>query len=290
MPVCDSVRSAQGNPVLPAPLYLFLFPGMGGYDPKLLEVGMACQDAVRTVQIAYPAWHTLLDIQDFDFETLVTDAVAQITQHRPTCEILLAGHSFGGLIAFAAATRLRDAGHIVCFLGLFDSKAQPTLDAAPGVSRAPKTNWRKLAGFMVAMRQGQGQSKLAYATAWRLMRPRWKPLLRFYARVPRRWLRGEFMVYLDRDLLSQHMDPLMRQWVARFDTLRPLSVPVHLFRTDQHGANVPYHLGWDHCCPNLTVVSVPGTHLGMFGRSNLPVLCAAFQKAVFQVLGHTVPR
>lgn len=287
LPVSDSIHPAQSSPISPAPLYLFLFPGMGGYDPKLVEVGMACQDAVKTVQIAYPTWRTLLDLQDFDFETLVTDTVAQIMQHNPTREILLVGHSFGGLVAFAVTTRLRDAGHTVCFLGLFDIEAQPGLDVAPGALRAPKTNWKKLTGFMAAVLRGEGQSKLAYATAWRLMRPRWKPLLHLYARVPPRWLKGKFTVYLDRDLRSQHMDPLIRQWVARFDALRPVPVPVYLFRTAQHSAEVPHHLGWSHCCPNLTVVPVPGTHLGMLGRSNLPVLCAAFQKAVFQVLRST---
>ena len=286
----DNVCPAQSGSTLPASLYLFLFPGSGGYDPKLIEVGTACQEVVRTVQITYPAWRTLLDIRNFDFEMLVTDAVAQITQHRPAREILLAGHSFGGLVAFAVATRLRDAGHRVCFLGLFDIHAQPGLDRAPGALRAPKPHWKKLVGFMAALRRGEGQSTAAFVIAWQLKRPSWEPLLRFYARIPRRWLKGKFTVYLDRDLLSQHMDPLLRQWVARYHTLRPLPVPAYLFRTGQHSAKVPYHLGWDHCCPNLTVVSVPGTHLSMLKRPNLSVLCAAFQKAVFQVLECTVPQ
>jgi thioesterase domain-containing protein len=262
---------------------------MGGYDPKLVEVGIACQDAVKTVEIAYPTWQALNKTRDFDFETLVTDAVGQITKYCPACEILLAGYSFGGIVAFATATRLRDAGYAVRFLGLLDVEAQPGLDAAPGALRAPKTRWQKFAGFMVAMRRGDAKSKLAYVTARRLKSPRWKPLLRFYARIPRRWLIGKFRVYLERDLLSEHMEPLLRQWVARRGTLRPLPVPVYLFRTDQHSANALRHLGWDCHCPDLTVVPMSGTHLGMLERSNLPALCTAFQKAVFQVLGRAAP-
>lgn len=260
---------------------------MGGYDPNLIEVGNACQEAVRTAQISYPSWRALHDAQDFDFEALVSDAVMQITGRGPAGAILLAGYSFGGTVAFAAATRLRDTGHAVCFLGLLDIEAQPGLDNAPGALRAPMTSWQELAGFMAALRRGEGKSRLAYAVARRLKSPRWKPLLHLYARIPKHWLPGEFTVFLDRDLLSQHMEPLLRQWAAQRDTLRPLPVPVYLFRTGQHSANAPRHLGWDHCCPDLTVVPVSGTHLGMLRPSNLPALRAAFRTAVFQVLGRS---
>ncbi len=281
----DHAYPAQSGPTLPAPLHLFLFPGSGGHDPKLIEVGNACQEAGRTVQITYRDWRFLRDAPDFDFEALVTDAVAQIEQHRPAREIMLTGHSFGGIIAFAVAMRLRDAGHAIRFLGLLDTEAQPGLDVAPGAPRARKTKWQQLLGFLAALRQGEAQSKLAYASARVLMRPRWSSLLGLYARVPRRWLKGKFAVYLDRDLRSQYMEPLWNQWVARFRALQPLPVSVYLFRTSQHSANAADHLGWDHCCPDLTVVLVPGKHLSMFARSNLPVLCAAFQEAVSQVFG-----
>ena len=281
----DIVCPVQRSPALSVPLHLFLFPGSGGYDPKLIDVGNACNEAVRAVQINYHDWRFLRDAQDFDFEALVTNAVAQIEQHRPARKILLTGHSFGGLVAFAVAMRLRDAGHTICFLGLLDIAAQPGLDVAPGALHAPKTKWQLFLGFLAGLRRGAGQSQLAYATARVLVKPRWNVLLSLYARVPRRWLKGKFAVYLERDLRSKYMERLRNQWVARFDTLQPLPVPVYLFRTSQHGANIAHHLGWDHCCPDLTVVSVPGRHLSMFASQNLPVLCAAFQKATFQAFG-----
>lgn len=288
LPVCNSVHPAQCSP-LAAPLpTLFLFPGMGGYDPNLIEVGIACQDVVNPVQIAYPPWRALHKKLDFDFEALVRGVLAQIVCHCPDGPILLAGYSFGGIVAFAAATRLRQAGFTVSFLGLLDIEAQPGIDTAPGDLRAPMTQRQELAGFLHALRRGDGMSKLAYVMARRLKSPRWSPLLSLYARIPQRWLSGAFTVYLDRDLLSQHMEPLLRQWAARRDALPPLAVPVFLFRTAQHSADAPRHLGWDHCCPDLTVVSVAGSHLGMLWPSNLPVLCAAFRKTVFQAFGRTV--
>ncbi len=275
--------------MLSDPLPLFLFPGMGGYDPKLREIGIACQDAVTTVEIAYPAWRVLHEVNELDLETLVSDAVGQITRHCPACAILLAGYSFGGILAFAAAARLRTAGYTVLFLGLLDIEAQPGCDARPGALRAPKTRWQHLAGFIGAIPQGDAVSKLAYVTVRHLKSPRWKPLLHLYARTPRRWLPGKFRIYLERDLLSWHMEPLLRQWVARRGAVRPLPVRTYLFRTEQHSENTAYHLGWDCYCPDLTVVSIPGSHLSMLGPSNRPILCAAFRNAVFQVLGRPEP-
>lgn len=280
----DNVRPAQRGRVSPNRPHLFLFPGMGGYDPNLAKVGIACKQDLETVQIGYPSWRTLLHDPEFSLAALVNDAIEQIARHGSTGPVLLAGYSFGGIVAFAVATRLCAAGRSVCFLGILDSEARPGADITPGALRAPMTLRQELAGFVTGLRRGEGTSKIAYATARRLKSPRWSPLLQFYARVPRRWLPKEFRVYLDRDLLSQHMEPLLHQWNADLDDLPPLQVPTYLFRTAQHSAKAPPHLGWDHCCPNLTVVAMSGTHLGMLGPSGLPTLCAAFSKAVTQVL------
>lgn len=285
----DSVHQHQHGQTVSEPLPLFLFPGMGGYDPKLVEVGTACEGAVMSVEIAYPAWRVLHEADEFDLDTLVSYAVGQITKHCPACAVLLAGYSFGGVVAFAAATRLRDAGYTVRFLGLLDIEARPGCDTGPGAFRAPKTRWQQLVGFGAAIRRGDAKSKLAYVIARRLKSPRWRPLLRIYARIPRHWQRGEFRIYLERDLLSEHMEPLLRQWVARRGAVRPLPVPTYLFRTEQHSGNAAHHLGWDDYCPDLTVVSIPGSHLGLLGSSNRLILCAAFRNAVFQVLRHSVP-
>ena len=289
MPVSESIHPDQRSPTVPELLPLFLFSGMGGYDPKLVDVGMSCQEAVSAVQIAYPNWRTLRKSSGFDLETLVIDAVVQVTTHCAPCAVLLAGYSFGGVVAFAAATQLRKRGYTVRFLGLLDVEAEPGLDAARGALRAPKTRRQSLTGFLAAIRRGEGASKLAYVSARHLKSPRLRPLLSLYARIPRRWLQRKFMVYLDRDLLSEHMEPLLRQWVARRNALQPLPIPVYLFRTEQHSANAPRHLGWDHHCPDLTVISMPGTHLGMLGSSNRPALCAAFRSAVFEALERTNP-
>ncbi len=170
--------------------YLFLFPGMGGYDPHLIKVGAACKEAVRAVQIAYLHWTVLLRHPEFDFETLISDILKQIASHSPTGPILLAGYSFGGIVGFAVATRLREAGCTVCFLGLLDIEAQPGI--ATGARRRRMTRRRELAGFIAALQRGEGSSKLAYVISRRLISPRWKPALRLVAAIPRTWWSGNF--------------------------------------------------------------------------------------------------
>ncbi len=280
-------RSRSASPDLP---YLFLLPGMGGYDPDLVEIGVACKNAVRPVKISYPPWRTQLRDPGFDLSALVNDVVKQITAHCSTAPILLAGYSFGGIVAFAVATRLRDAGYPVQFLGLLDTEVQPGVDFVTGVPYPPMTRRRELKGFIAALRRGDAKGKLAFVLARELSKRRWKPALRLFARTPRRWLHGEFLVLLDRDLLSWHIQPMLWQWAALRKTLPPLPVPAVLFRTDHHDPSALRHLGWKYYCPRLTVVSVPGTHNGMLGPSNLPTLCAIFRNTVLQALASGLHR
>ena len=274
-------RIGSASPEMP---HLFLVPGMGGYDPNLGEIAAACKLQLHVTRISYPHWTDLLRNPSFDFDKLVSDAVAQIVAQASIPPILLAGYSFGGIVAAAVAARLQDIGHAVCFLGLIDIEVKPGNDDGTGATRPPMTRLQELAGFLVALRQGEGAGRLAYVVSRRLISPRWKPLLRFYARIPRQGLRGKFVAYLDRDLLFWHLRPLLKQWAAVRETLPPLQAAAFLFRTAQHDEHAPHHLGWDRLCPNLTVLSIPGTHLSVMGCA-LPALCAAFQQAASQILG-----
>lgn len=264
--------------------YLFLLPGMGGYDPDLIELGIACKQMVRPVKISYPPWRMQLGNPAFDFDALVRNVIAQITARAPTSPILLAGYSFGGIVAFVVAMRLRDAGRPVRFLGLLDTEAQPGIDVTTGLPYPPMTRRRELSGFIKALRRGDATGKLAFVVARQLSAPRWKRALRLLARVPPTWLRSNFVTLLDRDLLSWHIQPMLRQWDTLRKTLPPLPMPVTLFRTAHHHANAPSHLGWECYCPRLTILPVPGTHNGMLGPENLPTVCAIFAKAVSRVL------
>jgi acetoacetyl-CoA synthetase len=55
-----------------------------------------------------------------DVPDLAAEAVARLREVQPEGPYSLVGYSFGGLLAYATATALREAGHAVGFLGLSD--------------------------------------------------------------------------------------------------------------------------------------------------------------------------
>ncbi len=270
--------SGTVRPDLPLP-HLFLFPGMGGYDPDFCRLGALCAKEAKAAVIIYPHWTELLRRPDFNLEALVSLAAAQIVACSPVGPILLAGYSFGGIVAFAVAQRMRGLGLVVGFLGLLDIEARPGNDDATGATRPAMTRAQELVGFLAAVRRGEGAGRMAYVVSRRLVSPRWKPLLRLYSRIPRWTLPGKFGNYLDRDLLFWHFRPLLRQWAAVRDAASPIDAASFLFRTTQHDAALPDHLGWASLCRRLMVVRLPGTHLSLVGAC-LPQLGAAFRQAI----------
>ena len=272
--------SWSGTVRLETPLpRLFLFPGMGGYDPDFFRLGDLCAKEAEAAVIAYPHWTELLRRPDFDFDALVSLAVAQIVACAPAGPILLAGYSFGGIVAFAVVQRLRGLGVAVGFLGLLDIEARPGNDDATCATRPAMTRAQELLGFLAAVRRGEGAGRMAYVVSRRLVSPRWQPLLRLYSHIPRWALPGKFGNYLDRDLLFWHFRPLLRQWAAVRNAASPIGAATFLFRTTQHDAALPDHLGWASLCCRLTVVRLPGTHLSLVGTF-LPQLGAAFRQAI----------
>ena len=198
--------------------------------------------------------------------------------------ILLAGYSFGGIVAAAVAARLRDGGIAVRFLGLLDSEIRPDIDRRDGATQRRRlTRRQELFGLLSAIRQGDAIGRVAYFISRTIKEPRWRRVLDLYGRLPRRLLPGYFSRLLDRDLLFWHFIPLLRQWEGIFDDLAPVPVRAVLFRTTQHDMAAPRDLGWERLCPDLTIVAMPGTHHELIVRT-LPAMRAAFTQAVAEVL------
>lgn len=282
MPQRSDIQTEPGATRSPLPS-LFLFPGMGGYDPEFIRLGSFCEAEVQPVAVAYPHWTVLFHKPGFDLDALVGAAVAQIVAEASPGPVLLAGYSFGGLVAFAAAARLRELGSPVGFLGLLDIEARPGNDDATGAIRPPMTRGQELSGFLAALRRGDGAGRLAYVLSRRLISPRWRPLLRLWAGLPRRRRPSPFTLYLDRDLLFWHLRPLLRQWACLRETLPKSDAQTFLFRTVQHADGLSADLDWAPLCPGLSVVRLPGTHLSLV-RMFLPQLGAAFRQAIVETL------
>jgi thioesterase domain-containing protein len=265
---------------------LFLLPGIGGYNPPLARLGTHCAGVARTVHISYPAWTTIAGEPSFDFHSLIADVVRQVKSQSPAGPVLLAGYSFGGVVAFAVAATLARIGYSVRFLGLLDSDARPAVPNAVPLPRLarPRRICRALSNRMTAIQRGTAAEMAAGLLATRLISPPHKRVLRFMARIPRIWLPIKFGVYLSHELVINLYQPLLHHWTALADTLSPLEASAVLFRTDDHSAAAPPDLGWKRLCPKLSIVSVPGSHLDMLQMPNLAALSAAFIRAIAEAV------
>jgi polyketide synthase 13 len=201
--------------------------------------------------------------------------------------VLLAGYSFGGIVAFAVADGLTRAGYSVRFLGLLDSEAHLPARSGAVFPRhvTPRRKWRKLGNIMAALRNGTAAEVLAGIVARRLSSPRWKTVLVLVARTHRVLLPRNFDRHLSHELQMNLFRPMVRQWSVMSDLLPPLDAIAVLFRTDDHAAGASPDLGWRRLCPRLTIVPVPGTHLGMLRAPNLAQVCAAFARAIPEQIG-----
>jgi thioesterase domain-containing protein len=73
------------------------------------------------VLIGYPDWRETIAAKA-DFAAIVTEAQRQILSQCGDGPIRLAGHSFGGFVAFTTAHQLVELGRRVTFLGLLDTR------------------------------------------------------------------------------------------------------------------------------------------------------------------------
>jgi acetoacetyl-CoA synthetase len=109
------VRLAAGDPLLP-PL-LFVNDAWGDVDVYWA--------AAQLLTSTGPVYGLRLDLQHAGGRRATIDELAaagaeQVAAQAPEGPVRLAGHSFGGLVAFEVARRLRQGGRTVDFLGLVD--------------------------------------------------------------------------------------------------------------------------------------------------------------------------
>ncbi|MDQ1286859.1 MAG: hypothetical protein QG622_424 [Actinomycetota bacterium] len=143
--------SAGAGPLVPLQpcgrrLPLFLVAGGGG-------LGVAFMPWVARLGKDQPVWalqSPALEgrgLPDRSVESMARRYVAEIRRVQPHGPYQIAGHSFGGLVAFEAAHRLRDAGEEVALLGLLDSFPPDPADHPPGEPQSLVARARSFAGL-----------------------------------------------------------------------------------------------------------------------------------------------
>jgi acyl-coenzyme A synthetase/AMP-(fatty) acid ligase/thioesterase domain-containing protein len=250
---------------------LFLLPGVGKDEPRLVRFRAACARELRVIPIDYGDWPDWI-APGFKFTAIVARIVAAIEAEAPDGPILLAGYSLGGKIAYAVALALLSGGRTIGFLGILDTDISSD-EPEPG-------RWHR---FTAAVRRGESMSGIAsYLSRWLSKAPR--PLSMWLVlRVCRARLPGDFGFYLHWHIRRRVLAHLVKTWWAQNASPLPqLRVPATLFRSMEHRTDAPADLSWSRICPEVTTVAVGGDHYTMFDPPNLEPLCGCFTASVKQ--------
>jgi amino acid adenylation domain-containing protein len=267
--VLDRLREEPSPDLRDAQPMVFLVPGKWGDTPLLARFRMACARSIRVVPTSYP---DLGCLARGDHEDIVAHLVAQIEQFAPDGAILLAGYSLGGDFAYAVADRLSKRGRKISALLVLDTDAEPYSSDPPAERRSLAQRFSTLRGLV--RNRDWGTLAEAILTPSVVTGPVGLGALRFLLsfRLPDtshfafrlNWHLRAMLVQFHRGALVSDEPPTRS------------SVPVMLFRSEEGGVD----LGWDARTDRLTIVPVPGDHVGMLDPENSEVLVVEFNRAV----------
>jgi amino acid adenylation domain-containing protein len=251
-------RKKSGNTT---PLVV-LMPGAAGDNRTLARFRSGFNDKLRFLVIEYPSWRDMIDAKG-TLDAIVDSAVSQI---RAACGqewCLLAGYSFGGLVAYEVATRLSQSGHPVGFLGLIDARLS---DRRPRLAMIEQgvQRWTLNKGII-------GRLRMLVLV---LLRLRAFSLLRILSHVVMS-LPSRFAAEFHTMLVIQLQRMALRNWAPR-----PLRVPTTLFRSGDEVEGVERDYGWSEVCEQLKITCIGGDHASILLPPHDDVLQASFLEAV----------
>jgi len=116
---------------------VFFIPGLGGSVARLFPLArrMTYSGAVIGIQARGLAGQ---DPPHASVETMAAEYLKEVKARQPHGPYYLCGYSFGGLVAFEMARRLRESGDEVGMVGLFDTMMSPL--------RWPLHSWLSIVG------------------------------------------------------------------------------------------------------------------------------------------------
>jgi thioesterase domain-containing protein len=248
---------------------VFLMPGIFNDNPTklrsinasellgLARLRYALREQIEFALIGYPDWREMIAAKG-DFDAIVAFALEQILGQCGDGPIYIAGHSFGGCVAFATAHRLAEAGCRVAFLGLLDSRL-------PSVFDIPIL--------------GEYLENIALRLILRI------PLeLRAYVFLGA--LAG-LKISIGEQRAHRHLLWVLRQYAVKRWQPKPLSVPTFFFRTEDNKQQQRYDCDWSGLCSRLTVVPIGGDHRSMLNPAHVNHVSASFLEALRAAAANT---
>jgi thioesterase domain-containing protein len=261
---------------------IFLLPGVGGDEPRLVRFREACAGSFHVVPVAYGDWRDWVQ-PGFDLERLLSDLTEDISGRAPEGPLMLAGYSMGGFIAYAVAGKLAEAGRTVRCVALLDAS---NLGAAAGnaesggLVRKSFDRHEELHQIVAGFQSGIPGNVLARSVVRRLTSPRWRWLEPMAIRVSNMRLPWDFGYYLRGHLRIGLLERIIARHRANFAPRPALAgVPLLLFRSDAHG-EADGDMGWTGYGQSVSVVPVVGDHFNMFDQPHLDVLAGRFMDAI----------
>jgi acyl-CoA synthetase (AMP-forming)/AMP-acid ligase II/thioesterase domain-containing protein len=260
----DRSRASLPDERLPV---VFLVPPAYGDLPTLVEFRSALSGQIRFEVIQYPSLSEMAD-REAGFDLLIDAAVRQIEAACGSKPCLLAGYSFGGLVAFEAARRLIKAGRRIDLLALIDSRL--------GIASEKKPRFLNKAATYLTKSWSRPE-KIYRDAVWLMLsllaRHSSPALLRRIDDLTKR-LPGSTAVALRVEIFT-----LLRAQAIRGWSFKPLDAPITLLRSEETPESQP-DLGWGSLCRQLTVRSVPGGHRTLFEPQYRSALCEQFARIV----------
>ncbi len=205
-------------------------------------------------------------------EEMAAHYVEQILQHNPNGPYMLAGYSFGGLIAFEMAKQLKKKGKEIVMLGMFDTIVRPyitkKMDDRGSVKRTgdkiKKGAW--VLGSFIKSPVGTFKYR-SFTTKRKIGRL-------FHQAFGKKQANGEvdFLAKVDRANFLAYEN----YEVTPYDGI------IHLFRAKENRfyLNDFEFLGWLPFVKEVIVKEVPGDHLNLFDGKNGVEFAAILQETM----------
>jgi nonribosomal peptide synthetase DhbF len=267
---------------------IFLLPGVGGDEPRLIRFRAGCEGVARIVTVEYPDW-TMLNDRTGGVGVLVDHVRRQIEKEAPQGALRIMGYSFGGYCAHAVAMQLLESGREVEFVGLLDTSAlsqkQPILSVQMQDGLTPwQAAWYLLQDVMRVLRsipQREFERTLALVLVRWMNLPLARPLLSLAAKYRQMRLPLRFAYHLHFYFDESKRVAAVKHWYGMADKKPlPASTQTCLFRSEDHLPNAPSDLGWSRYFQSVGVVHITGTHETMFDPPHLESICDQTRRVI----------
>ena len=257
---------------------VFLLPGLSGIVRELAPLLSPIEAPLHFVPIHYRHWSELRR-EPNELDRLVTDCVRQIESHGPHATILLAGYSFGGLMAWAVARAMATSGYRIGLLGLIDARA------APEIEESAASTIERLGRLVRGVRRGETGHQLARSCAGVVFRSQtW--VRDTFRRIHGFGLLPRMLGCIDANIQIRYHLVLLQECVARMKALgERLDYPAVLIRCSDRDFGQDATLGWTHHLANLRVVTLSGNHASVLQTQNVEQLVACLSATISEQEG-----